>query len=91
MSLKDRIGPPPVRPTGCGVARAAEDLNSDDSQDLYEMVADTRWGADSLRSRLLSEGIKVSSESIGKHRKGICTCAEAKAVTREPEGPRRKR
>lgn len=95
MSLKDRIGEPPVRVSGCGVKRAAEDLiaddNFEDANDLYDLVADTRWGGESLRGRLLANGIRVSEEAIRKHRKGACSCVEAKAVKRESEGSRRKR
>ena len=62
MSLKDRIGEPPVRVSGCGVKRAADDLisegNVEDANDLYDLVADTRWGTESLRGRLLADGIQ---------------------------------
>lgn len=92
MSLKDKIGPPPVKAAiGCGVKRAADELPAEDAADLYDLVNDTNWGTESLRARLLSVGIRVSEEAMRKHRKRVCTCAEAKAVTRESEGSRRKR
>jgi hypothetical protein len=92
MSLKDRIGPPPVKAAiGCGVKRAADELSTEDAADLYDMVADLNWGTESLRARLLGQGIRVSEEAMRKHRKHVCTCAEEKAVTRESERPRRKR
>jgi len=75
MSLLSGLTPP-VKKTSCKVRTTLERLEPKDAQILEQALADShQWPARTLQNALSERGIIVSDISIGRHRKGQCSCA----------------
>lgn len=74
MSLLSGLTPP-VKQTSCKVRTLLENLESVDAKILEQALADSvTWPARTLQVALSERKIIVSDISIGRHRKGQCSC-----------------
>lgn len=75
MSLLSGLTPP-VKQTSCKVRTLLENLEPVDAKILEQALADTvTWPARTLQVALSERKIVISDISIGRHRKGQCSCA----------------
>lgn len=75
MSLLDGLAPV-VKKTSCKVRTVLDNLEPKDEQILTQALKDIHiWPARSLQNALSERKIVVSDVSIGRHRKGQCSCA----------------
>ena len=66
---------PPNRQTACKVRTVIQSLEPKDAQILEQALADVQsWPARTLQNALNERKIVISDISIGKHRKGLCSC-----------------
>jgi hypothetical protein len=76
MGLLDDLTPT-RRQFSCRVREAAEDLDTADSERLYEAVGNIQaWTAKGLARELTKRGITISDHSINRHRSGECSCSK---------------
>lgn len=74
MSLLSGLTPP-VKQTSCKVRTLLENLEPIDAKILEQALADSvTWPARTLQVALSERKIIVSDISIGRHRKGQCSC-----------------
>lgn len=74
MSLLSDLTPP-VKQTSCKVRTLLENLEPVDAKILEQALADSvTWPARTLQVALSERKIIVSDISIGRHRKGQCSC-----------------
>lgn len=74
MSLLDGLQPP-VKQTACKVRATIERLESKDAEILRQALADVHlWPGRTLQLALAERNITISDVSIGRHRKGQCSC-----------------
>ena len=67
---------PPVKKTACKVRTLLENLEPKDAEILTAALADPHlWPARTLQVALSQRKLIVSDVSIGRHRKGQCSCA----------------
>ena len=67
---------PPKKNLACKVRTHLEELEPKDSEILKQAVADLNaWPARTLSLALAERKIYISDISIGRHRKGQCSCA----------------
>jgi hypothetical protein len=67
---------PPVKKTACKVRTVLENLEPKDAEILAAALADQHlWPARTLQIALSQRKLIVSDVSIGRHRKGQCSCA----------------
>jgi hypothetical protein len=75
MSLLSGLTPP-VKKTACKVRTILEKLEPKDAEILTLALADQHlWPARTLQVALSERKLIVSDISIGRHRKGQCSCA----------------
>ena len=75
MSLLDGLTPP-LKKSACKVRTLLASLDSKDAQILEAALANVHlWPARTLQNALIERKIIVSDVSIGRHRKGQCSCA----------------
>jgi len=66
---------PPVKQTPCKVRTILEQLEASDAQILEQALSDPMtWPARTLQVALSQRKLIVSDVSIGRHRKGQCSC-----------------
>ena len=66
---------PPVKQTSCKVRTLLENLEPADAKILEQALADiVTWPARTLQNALGERKIIISDISIGRHRKGQCSC-----------------
>jgi hypothetical protein len=67
---------PPVKKTACKVRTLLASLESKDAEILEVALANVHlWPARTLQNALAERKIVISDISIGRHRKGQCSCA----------------
>jgi hypothetical protein len=67
---------PPVKKTACKVRTLLENLEPKDAEILIAALANQHlWPARTLQIALSQRKLIVSDVSIGRHRKGQCSCA----------------
>ena len=77
MGLLENLAPiDRVRP--CKVRETAAKLEPSDAKILLDAVANTEWGMTDLVRALSSRGIKMSDNSVRRHRLKTCSCANAR-------------
>lgn len=75
MSLLEGLTPP-VKKTACKVRTLLQTLEPKDAQILEQALANHHlWPARTLQNALADRKLIVSDISIGRHRKGQCSCA----------------
>jgi hypothetical protein len=75
MSLLSGLTPP-IKKTACKVRTLLETLEPKDAEILVTALADQHlWPARTLQIALSQRKLIVSDVSIGRHRKGQCSCA----------------
>jgi len=73
--MLENLTPPQPRTGKCRVRTVANELELEDSQRLWDAVNDTTtWSAYALNSSLNKLGIRISVNSILRHRNGGCSC-----------------
>jgi hypothetical protein len=66
---------PPVKQTPCKVRTILEQLEQSDAKILEQALSDSMtWPARTLQVALSQRKLIVSDVSIGRHRKGQCSC-----------------
>jgi len=67
---------PPVKKSACKVRTLLQNLEPKDAEILEVALANVHlWPARTLQNALMERKIVVSDVSIGRHRKGQCSCA----------------
>jgi hypothetical protein len=67
---------PPVKKSACKVRTLLQNLDPKDAEILEAALANVHlWPARTLQNALMERKIVVSDVSIGRHRKGQCSCA----------------
>lgn len=76
MPLAEKLQKP-KRPTGlpCSVAVLLRNLNNEDRAALYAALDGNQSSSD-IYWALRDEGHKVGKQTIGRHRRGECRCAQ---------------
>lgn len=76
MGLLDDFEPERRRYT-CRVRTVLEELDESDQKILEDALADKdKWTNNSLAKELKKRGIDLKSESMRKHRDGLCQCSK---------------
>lgn len=66
---------PPIKRTACKVRTLILSLDAKDAEILEQALADVHlWPARTLQNALSERKIVISDISIGRHRKGQCSC-----------------
>lgn len=73
--MLENLKPPAGRINSCRCKALAEELEPDDAQRLWDYLGDAdTWSAYGLSNALRSVDLKLSVNSILRHRKGHCSC-----------------
>jgi hypothetical protein len=64
----------------CNVARLLESLDAESSSALQVALDAQQVSNNKIRAALLTEGIRVSRDTISDHRRGRCSCAAGGAA-----------
>jgi len=73
--MLENLHPPAPRQGRCRVRTVASELDLDDSQRLWDAINDSNtWSAYALSSSLSKLGLRISVNSILRHRNGGCSC-----------------
>ena len=73
MGLLDNLEPIVKTPL-CIVRRTADTLEPSDAKILLDAVESHDWGFTDLVRALASRGVKLSDNSLRRHRFGSCAC-----------------
>lgn len=66
---------PPAKGYTCRVRTILEQLDAKDKAILVAALADVHsWPAKTLSNALSARELKVTDNSISRHRKGLCSC-----------------
>lgn len=75
MSLLDEItASVSTRGPSCNVALVTPNLAADDRLDLERAIADRNIPATAIERALKGRGVRLSDQSIARHRQGRCQC-----------------
>lgn len=77
MPLAEKLNTPTRRQPGtpCSVAELLAKLNNDDRAALHAAL-DSRQSSSEIYWALRDEGHTVGKQTIGRHRRGDCRCAQ---------------
>lgn len=77
MALADRLATPPAVRRGqqCSVGALLDSLDGDDLAAVQAALANPAWTEAMIWQVLTDEGYDVAKQSIGRHRRGHCSCA----------------
>lgn len=78
MGLTERFQGAPVTAKGplCGMHLLMLDLSDDDRAALITVMDDPRWTHAAIERVLREEGHRVGSQSVSRHRRGLCMCGK---------------
>lgn len=66
---------PPVKGYTCRIRTVKNELDKKDQEIIDAALADVdKWPAKTLSNALSAKGLKVTDNSITRHRKGLCSC-----------------
>jgi hypothetical protein len=74
--ISDAEGESQPRKMGCGVQSLLENLAEDDAEQVKAAFARADITHQAISRALKRRGLSLSAFTVGRHRRGICSCPE---------------